>query len=233
MKLSRFGVLCAAAAGSLLASQAHAALVLNLNGAINVTDNGAGDLNPAVGQITNQSVVAGFGIAISVAASNSPGTPTAGLLQISSLLIENQAAGTGVLTITTSDTNYFLPTGPLMSLDSDVGGTFSIGSAIGNSVSFQSFADPNNAQPAGPVSTPPMNFFKSTSATTESFSGSNSVNWVRNAGPYSLTNVAVVTLAAGGQVNLSGTTTAVPEPTSALALAAMSAGLLGLRRRSR
>jgi hypothetical protein len=78
-----------------------------------------------------------------------------------------------------------------------------------------------------------LSFLKATSANTESFSGSNSTNWVRGGGPYSLTNVAVVTLAAGGQVNLSGTTTAVPEPTSALALAAMSAGLLGLRRRSR
>jgi hypothetical protein len=233
MKISRIGGLCAVAAGTLLATQANAALVLNLNGAINVTDNGAGDLNPAVGQITNQSVVAGFGIAISVAASNSPGTPTAGLLQISSLLIENQGAGTGVLTITTSDNNYILPAGPAMTLESDVGGTFSIGSAVGNSVSFTSLADPNNTQPSAAVLGPTLNFFKATSANSESFSGSNSIGWVRGGGPYSLTNIATVTLAAGGQVNLSGTTTAVPEPTSALALAAMSAGLLGLRRRSR
>ena len=233
MKLSRFAVVCGVAAGSLLATQANAALILNLNGAINVADNGPGDLNPAVGQITNQSIVAGFGIAISVAASNSPGTPTAGLLQISSLLIENQAAGTGVLTITTSDTDYVLPVGPFMTLDSDIGGTFSIGSAVGNSVTFESFADPNNGQPANAVSTPLLAFVKATSATTESFSGSTSANWFKGGPFYSLANRAVVTLAAGGQVNLSGTTTAVPEPTSALALAAMSAGLLGLRRRSR
>ena len=36
---------------------------------------------------------------------------------------------------------------------SSVGGTFTQG-ALGDSVNFQSFADPNNGQPAGPVTTP-------------------------------------------------------------------------------
>jgi hypothetical protein len=196
-------------------------------------DNGPGDSDPALGRITNTSIVGGFGIAISIAASNSPGTSTAGLLQISSLLIENQGSGTGSLTITTSDTGYTAPGGggSSMSLENDIGGTFSIGSAVGNTVTFRSFADPTNGQPAGSVSTPSLVFLKSTTSTTESFSGSNSVNWIRGGGPYSLTNVATVTLAAGGQINLSGTTTVVPEPTSVVALGALSAAAFGLRRR--
>jgi len=230
------GAGCLAGAAFFCSRGVDAALILNLNGATTITDNGAGDSDPAVGRIVNTSVVAGFGISISIAASNSPGTATAGLLQISSLVIENQTPSPGTLTITTSDTNYTLPggAGTPMTLENDIGGTFALGSAVGNTVSFRSFADPANSQPAGPVSTPALTFIKATTNTTESFSGSNQAAWTRAAGPYSLANQAVITLASGGQVNISGTTTAeaVPEPASLALISAVAGALLVGRRRN-
>jgi len=229
-------VVACVAGAAFCASRAQAALIVNLNGVTSITDNAAGDSDPAVGRIINSSNVTGFGIAVSIAASNSPGTSTAGLLQISSLDIENQTGGTGVLTITVSDTNYTLPGAGIASmlLDSDIGGTFAQGSAVGNTVSFRSFADPANVQPAAAVSTPALIFLKATSSTTEAFSGSNTVPWTRGAGAYSLANQAVITLTAGGQVNISGTTTAtlVPEPASLAAIGLAGTALaMGRRRR--
>jgi hypothetical protein len=221
------------AGGLFFASDAGAALILNLNsGAIVVSDNGAGDTDPAVGSIVNNSVVGGFGVAISIATSNSPGTPVAGLLQISSLDVSNLGAGTGVLSIQVSDTGFTLPgsgSTPML-LETDMGGTITR-AAFGDTVTFKSSADPANGQPAGPVSTPPLVFVKSLPVVTESFSGSNSTLWVRAAGPYSLSNVATVSLSAGGQLNLSGTTTAtagIPEP-GALPALGLLAGFLPRR----
>jgi len=226
------GAGCLAGAAFICPRGADAALVVNLNGATTITDNGAGDNDPATGRIVNTSVVAGFGIAISIAESTSPGTATAGLIQISSLLIENQTGAPGTLTITTSDTNFSLPGSGAqpMNLESDIGGTFALGSGVGNSVAFQSFADPANGQPAAAVATPVLTFIKATTNTSESFSGSNTSTWTRAAGPYSLADKAVITLSPGGQVNISGTTTAeaVPEPGS---FALLGVGALALARR--
>jgi len=229
----QLGVACLAVTG-FAGVRAHGALILNLNsGAVVVTDNGAGDTDPAVGRITNTSTVAGFGVAISVAQSNSPGTPTAGLLSITSLDIQNLGGATASLRVQTSDTGYTAPGAAAtpMTLQNSIGGTFS-SAAIGNTVTFQSFADPANAQPAAAVSTAVLTATKSTAQISEQFSGSNQTNWSRAAGPYSLSNVAVITLSSGGQVNISGTTTAtaVPEPAS-LGFLATGAGLLTLRRR--
>src|SRR3954464_10139492 len=91
--------LALAAAGLFVAAPAKAALLLNVGGNL-VADNGAGDLDPSVGTINNTSTVGGFGVAITIAESTSPGNSTAGLLQISNLSIENQSSGTGSLTIT-------------------------------------------------------------------------------------------------------------------------------------
>jgi len=217
------------------ASASQAALILDYNNnAVVVVDGGAGDLDGVVnGQIINNAVVAGFGVAITVAASNSPGNPAGATLQVQSLDIQNQNPNPASLQIRVSDTNYTQPggAGSPMLLTSSVGGTFTNG-AIGNSASFRSFADPNNSQPAGPVSTAALTFLRTTTAPTESFSGTDFANFVRNAGPFSLANIVSTTLSAGGQLNISGTTTAtalVPEPLTAglLGLAAMT----GLRRR--
>lgn len=235
MKMLRdFAIACAAGAALWVSADANAALVLDLNnGAIVINDNAPGlDSDPAIGSITNTSTVGGFGIAISIANSDSPGTPSSATLQISSLEIKNQGVGAGVLTIAVSDNNFLLPgvAGSPMTMYSDFGGTFSLNAALGDSVSFQSFVDPANITPANAVSTAPLNFVK-TNPGTQAFSNSNSAPWVHGAGAYSLRNVSTISLSTGGQLNISGTTTVVPEPTSLVALGGLAATAFGLRRR--
>src|SRR5262249_1378884 len=86
MRNKLFMATCGLACGAValgVAPSANAALLLSLNGgAIVVPDNGPGDSDPNPGEIVNTSVVAGFGIAITVAVSNSPGNPAQGNLQV-------------------------------------------------------------------------------------------------------------------------------------------------------
>lgn len=212
-----------------------AALVVDLqNGAVVISDNGALDSDPTVGSIINSTIVAGFGVSITVATSNSPGTPAAGILQVTSLGVQNLNASVGTLLVRVSDTNFTLPGGPLsaMNLESSVGGTFTL-SPVGDLVNFQSFADPANLQPATAVLTPAQLFIKSAPGlTTESFNSTNNVGWSRGAGAYSLTNITTIMLSPGGQMNVSGTTvaTAVPEPGTAVLLGLAIPLLLSRRR---
>jgi hypothetical protein len=233
MGFTRFNCAALAAATVLgVAASSQAALILDLQGgATVVADNGPGDSDLTIGRIINTSVTAGFGVSVTVAQSNSPGDPSAGILQVQSLDIQNMNPNPATLVLRVSDTGFTMPGGPLMRLDSSVGGTFTLG-AVGDLVTFQSFADPANGQPAGPVSTPAMLFTRATNNVTESFSGANSANWARGGGPYSLTNITTVMLSAGGQMNVSGTTTAVEVPEPQL-LSALGLGVFGLLRRGR
>jgi len=218
-----------------LASNSSGALVLNLNGTTFITDNGAGDSDPVIGRINNTSTIGGFGVAITIVSSNSPGDPNAGSLQVTSLDLINNNATSASLTIQTSDTNFSLPggAGTPMRLDNSAGGTFT-NSAIGNTLSYQSFADPLNGQPASAIASPVAAFTKSTAAFTEPFSGLTSTNWARAANPYSLSSLLSMSLSPGAQMNFSGTTAAVsvPEP-GTVALVAVATTSLALRRRQR
>jgi len=239
MHVTRRGGLLAAPVLALalsgLGSTSSAALILTLNGTVFVTDNGAGDSDPVVGRINNTSIIGGFGVAITIVSSNSPGNPSIGSLQVTSLALTNNNATNASLSVQTSDTNFALPGGPLtpMRLDNSAGGTFTSG-VIGDSVTFQSFADPFNGQPAAATSSPLGTFSKSTLAATEAFGGTTFANWSRGAGPYSLSNTLTMTLTPGATMNFSGTTAAVavPEPVSVAFLAGPLA-TLALRRRSR
>ena len=213
---------------------AKAALMLDLqNGSSIITDNGTGDSDPTIGRIINTSVVAGFGLTITVGQSNSPGTSTAGILQIQTLAIQNLNPTSATLVVKLSDTGFTLPgsAGSIVRVDSSVGGTFTQAN-VDDSVIFQSFADAANAQPAVAVPAPAMLFDKlNPSLFTESFSGSNFVTFPRDAGPYSLSNEAIVTLSAGAQMNISGTTTATLIPEPGVATLILVAGAVILHRR--
>src|SRR5437868_13269053 len=98
------GAAVALALAFLVGPTAHGALILDYqNGATTVVDNGPGDSSPTTGTIINTSVVAGFGVAITVATSNSPGDPTSGLLQITSLDVQNNNPNPATLIIRVSD----------------------------------------------------------------------------------------------------------------------------------
>lgn len=119
MGFSRVSCLLGVAAASIAfaVSSSRAALILDIqNGASIINDNGAGDSDPTVGRIINTSVVAGFGLSITVAASNSPGDPDAGVLQIQSLDIQNGNAIPASLKLRLSDTDFTLPGTPGASL---------------------------------------------------------------------------------------------------------------------
>jgi hypothetical protein len=240
----RVGALAVAAALAVSATSrsADAAILLDYNNnAVVIADGGAGDLDGvANGQIINQQVIAGFGVTINVATSNSPGLPSGGSLQISSLSVENLNPGPGPaqLTIRVSDIGFTAPggAGSQMTLSSALGGTF-LHATINDSVTFQSFADPANAQPAVAVTSGPQVHLKSTAADPESFNSSVATNFLRGAGPYSLTNITTLSLSPGAtfeQVNDSGTTlaTLVPEPASLGIMGIGALALLARRRRT-
>jgi len=231
-----FSLIAAAAVGvAALALPARAALIVTLNGSTTITDNGAGDTDATTGQIIANTTVAGFGVAITVAKSNSPGAAGLGVLEISSLDVRNSNAGNATLTINVSDNNYTTPAGAagsLMKLESTASGNLT-SAAVGNNVTFQSFVDPANGQPTAANATPLLTFTKANPVlNSEPFAGTISSAWTRGAGAYSLTSVTTVSLAPNAQAQISGTTTAsaVPEPTS-LALLLAAAPLVARRRR--
>jgi hypothetical protein len=218
-----------------VATPAQAALMVSYNGGAPITDNGAGDTDATVGRIINTTVVGGFGITITVANSNSPGSGSGGVIQIQSLDVQNGGNATASLSIQTSDTGFTNPgtAGSNLTLTSSYGGTFTLGS-VGDKVSFNSGADAANGQPASAVNTAVLTSTKANAGLiTESFNGVNTANFVRGAGAYSMSNLINVTLSAGGQANVSGTTTATvtPEPASLAVLGGASL-LLGRRRRA-
>lgn len=155
-------------------------------------------------------------------------------LQIQSLDITKNTGLTSVpavLTITVVDDGFLFPGGagsPLV-LFSALGGTLK-GSAAGDSVTFQSFADPGGSSPGpqtyvSPGGAPP--------STPVSFNVPDAtVAFVRGL-TYDLRSVTTISLTNGNESsNLSGSTTvSVPEPSAALFGMLSSASLLLHRRR--
>ena len=178
-------------------------------------DNIGLDVDPAPGQMNVTTSVGNFSVVITVATSNSPGSGSGGLLQITSLDIRNTSPGSSTLVIKLGDIDFTVPGSPgsFIQLDSSVGGTFVFGH-VGDTASFQSFADPaNGLLNLSAASTAPLPFTRSTTFLTEAFSGFNDAVFVKG-GLYSLSNVITTSLSSGGQLNISGTTETVlvPDP---------------------
>lgn len=244
VKSARSLMLAGLTAGGMVAGSANAALVLDFPGSLAppVFDNGAGDSDPTPGTIVNSSFILGFGIAITVSQSNSPGTPAAGLLQVQSLDIQSFNPAQATLNIRAFDDGFLLPgiAGTPAELRSNLGGTFTHpGVDLGDSVVFQSFVNNLNITPLGTPALPPGTIVTglqphfSTGVLTESFSSNRMTPFVR--GPvYSLANVATVTLSPSAQLNFSGTTAviAVPEPVTGSLLTLAGLGLLSRRRKA-
>jgi hypothetical protein len=246
---NRLSVLAAIglAATAIPQHSANAALMLTLtsgSSSITITDQGVNDQSSTPGIIQyNTSSFDGLNLSISLAESNSPGT-TEGTLSITSLDISSSTASQAnpaTLTLLASDTGYTMPGtgGSSMDLSSEIGGAFS-NPAPGNQITFQSYVDPTNQQPASAdiannVSTPLQTF----NNPTNSFDNTVHAPWTRGAGPYSLSDYMTIAIAAPGDYdNDTGITTAslstssLPDPSMGV-IPVLAMGLLVRRRNAR
>lgn len=182
--------------------------------------------------VNNTSIaVPGYSLTTNVGLSNSPGNAIEGILQITTITVRNLNAADPIK-ITLSATDYAAPGvgGDVLTLLSSVGGTIS-NNGVGLPVTFQSFADASNAQPAVATAAP-LQTYMSVGGLLESFNNDVTAPFVRGVGAYSLTNVLTLNLSPGAQANISGTTiTFIPEP-AALGLLAAAAPLAMRRRRA-
>lgn len=182
--------------------------------------------------VNNTSIaVPGYSLTTNIGLSNSPGTPSEGFLQVTTISVRNLGTASP-LTITLTGTDYSLPGGPgdTLILLSSVGGTIS-NNGVGVPVTFQSFADATNAAPAVQVAAP-LQTYASAGGTLESFNNDVTTTFTRGSGSYSLSSVLTLHLSPGAQANISGTTiTFIPEPATLGLLAAVAP--LATRRRRR
>ena len=234
----------------------HAAPILKLtSGAttVTVTDNGAGDTDARPNYISFNGAVGTLAATLSASGnSNSPGgsfpnspSQSLGILQLQTLEVRNNDTGRQALDIVFSDSGFITALGNANQLSSSVGLTLT-NATLGDSVTFQSHLDPANVSPSSnPVfTTGPQTAVANGVQQTQSFNSSNSVSVLGGtaANPmFSLTQHAVISLSAGAQANLSGTTAsdtaadahgALPEPASLTFLGMGAMALFGRRRRS-
>jgi hypothetical protein len=193
--------------------------------------------------VSTSGTTGGFKISATIADSNSPGTPDAATIDLSSLRIKNQnsGAGSGTLTVTTGDTGFTAPVGQV-NLTSTMSATASGLNAQNASVTFNSCLDQTNTQfgtsGSGVTGTPTINFTVAPgNSGPPNPPGPNSYAVLTvSQTPYSLTQVAQFTLANGDVLTdgSSGTTVTSPAPAGlVLALTGLPCLLLGrwLRRR--
>lgn len=147
--------------------------------------------------------------------------------------VENLSGSTHTLSLYASQTNYTLPTTTKLNVESGLGGSISTGT-VGLTGIFQAYADANNNLLGfGDFTNGPQNA-NLNGSTFDTGSATGVFN--RDAGPYSLTSVANLTLSGHGKVNYSDhiNVTAVPVPAGlVLVLSAMPVLGIGtwLRRR--
>ena len=230
-----FGIATAAAvalAVGMSAEQAKAGLVLEVGNQV-FTDNAIGDADPATGRIVaSLSGPSSFLYSVNISTSNNPGTVHGGILDITSITAHNFGPTQATLTIKVRDDSFTTPG----TARADMKGVSRFGGSLNglgwtDSVSFQSFADPDNVSPAAAVPTSPLTFQRTLPAGgSEAFSGSNEAYFTRDGSLYSLANVLTITLSSGASVNVSGTTTAYEVPDSLIVPlpGAALAGLVGL-----
>jgi hypothetical protein len=210
----------AALAASAVSVPAHAVPQLRLSDGINtvtVTDGGAGDINPLAGVVVFNGAIGDFSVNVTTGITKPLlGSPTDPVLDLNSIDVTGAAGG--ILTIEFTETD-FLSGGPTVNFSTEIGGV------TADTVQFEHFASAANTCFARDIA-----LFDS-AALTGGFVFVD-VGAEALTGLYSLTTVATITHAAGGQnssfnsVLESGfkPTTDIPEP--ALAPSLVISGLL-------
>jgi hypothetical protein len=200
--------------------------------ATTIVDNGPGDLNPAINAIGFSTTVGDY-MVLGTITSDNPGQASHGLLQTNFIVERLTAANVAPLSLTATQSNFTLPGSPgdTLGLNSTLAvSTFTL-SAVGDSVTLQSFAD---------IATAGMQTITSPGGTVGPFfNNAPEVPFVRGAS-YTLTALSQVNLAAGASVNFNTTTLtaevstasppAVPEPSTFALLALGGGALAGWRR---
>jgi len=196
-----------------------------------VLDNGPLDTNPAVNQI--QALATGlvfpdFNIVGLNASTNNPGAanPAGAVLTVGGEVQRSTGGGAATLSVVVTDTDYTIPLGSQLTLNSSNSATFSAVPAGGTSA-FTSWFNPSNTPGAMDVPSP-TGTLTSTSTNVNGSSNTAAPTPVGSSNPYGLTNETVITVggATGAgipDVVFGGSTqvlNAVPEPASLSLLAA-------------
>jgi hypothetical protein len=231
--------------GAVLGLQGSASAALTLELVSGASDVVGAPLGP--NSMSFAGTVGAFDVTVTIAVTNSPGTAALGSLTITNFNVSlngTASAGDNTLTIYAKATDYTLPPGSPLNMDSNESGTF-VASTAGDKVTFTSYFDASNTAPG---TLPPTGFtigtpsptvtITSTGGTTGSLSANAAPTLVTRSGMFALANVTTVTLSGSSStvalgMNGATTVTGVPEPSS-MALAGLGAlGLMGygLRRR--
>jgi hypothetical protein len=215
--MSRFLLAAAAIAGlaSITPPSAQATVILMV-GSTTITDNGAGDLNAALGQITSIDTPVDFTMTI-----NSGTTTSIPSMDLGSLDITSTAAGSLVV--------MFTETGLTKSSPATNWLTQFTGNWVGGagSAELQTYMDPSNT-PFG--QTIPLADLIGTNTPFALFSHATA----GGVSPFSLTEVLTISAQAAGETfSLDGSIVDAPEPTSIGIVGAGLAGLGWIRRRRR
>jgi hypothetical protein len=215
--------------------------ITTLSGSATITDGGAGDLDGLVNNsITVNYNDASYNVIGTISFTNTPGTATLGLLDVSYNIstrnLTGGANGTGGLaTLEASATGYTQPTVNPLTLSNTFNGN---GSGTG-SITSQAYADPANglfSEGGGFPSPGPVGPFPI--GQSGGFNGAGSVLFNKGGTPYSLTDVLTFNL--NPNSNVSGDSqdevTPYPAPASLLLIASgvpfMGLGAWLRRRRS-
>jgi len=225
-----------------VSAPAHATLIISADvsgTSLSVTDNGVGDLNPAVGTIEVGNATLN-GVAVNGSIQFSTGTPAnpgQDLISTSSLSVINTSGASRVITVAVSDTNFSAPVSGFHLTGS---GTWV--NAAGSDITLNWFDDPANTQGAKTAFDTPGTllgtFFSAGTDPLHSFS-TDQLGPVSDSNPFSMTIWAQANLTAGailldrgqGEVKVAS---AVPEPATwaMMVLGFFGVGFMAYRRRN-
>lgn len=216
-------------AACMASTRPASALAISLSdggSSVTVADNAFGDLNPLAGIITVTGLFGAFDINVITGITDpflgSTSDPTMDLNQVS----VNAYGSSGSLTVSLTDTGYWLPSTGTAVLSSYVGGTY-----LNGSVSASTSVDFGNAAFGSADVTADNGTF---GGSLGAFSDTEQSSFNYAGGQFSMTQKVVLNLGAPGMASfdLTSRVTRVPEPASALLLGVGFTGIAAFRRRS-